>query len=387
MQQAGDLEQLSREAVADLQSGRYAEAARKFSAVLARDPRRIAMAVGLAYACRGTGDRAGQEKAVEHVLGLDARNLHALIMKGDLLFERGERQTASKWYSTATRLAASLPDLPEQLAGEIKRIEAVQADLAREYETRIHAQLKAAGFGSLDPAGRFSRSLEIILGRAGIYVQQPRFYYFPDLPQIEFYDRLDFDWARALEAETGTIREELQALRAGGDSFQPYLEARSNAPVKDHPMVGNADWGAFYLWRDGEPVEDNLALFPKTRAALQPVPFAKVEGMSPNVLFSRLRPGAAIPPHNGFVNTRLICHLPLIVPEGCGFRVGSQTRPWVEGELMVFDDSIEHEAWNRSDRERVVLLFEIWRPELSEEERALVAALLAAIRPEGEMVG
>ena len=152
-------------------------------------------------------------------------------------------------------------------------------------------------------------------------------------------------------------------------------------------MVGNADWGAFYLWRDGEPVEDNLALFPKTRAALQPVPFAKVEGMSPNVLFSRLRPGAAIPPHNGFVNTRLICHLPLIVPEGCGFRVGSQTRPWVEGELMVFDDSIEHEAWNRSDRERVVLLFEIWRPELSEEERALVAALLAAIRPEGEMVG
>ena len=97
------------------------------------------------------------------------------------------------------------------------------------------------------------------------------------------------------------------------------------------------------------------------------------------MLFSLLRPGARIPPHNGFVNTRLICHLPLIVPESCGLRVGNDTRALVEGKAWLFDDTIEHEAWNGSDRTRVILLFEIWRPEFTEEERRLVSAMFQAI--------
>ena len=67
------------------------------------------------------------------------------------------------------------------------------------------------------------------------------------------------------------------------------------------------------------------------------------------------------------------------MPEGCGLRVGNETRGWTPGEALIFDDSIEHEAWNTSERLRVVLLFDIWRPELSREERVLVAALLAAV--------
>ena len=86
-----------------------------------------------------------------------------------------------------------------------------------------------------------------------------------------------------------------------------------------------------------------------------------------------------IPPHHGLLNTRLICHLPLIAPEGCALRVGNETRAWVPGQALVFDDSMEHEAWNLSDRLRVVLLFDIWRPELSLDERELVAAMLAAV--------
>jgi aspartate beta-hydroxylase len=92
-----------------------------------------------------------------------------------------------------------------------------------------------------------------------------------------------------------------------------------------------------------------------------------------------LRPGARIPPHTGYVNTRLICHLPLIVPDGCAIRVGNETRAWQEGRALVFDDTVEHEAWNRSDRLRVVLLFDIWRPELTLEERELVTRLLQAV--------
>jgi aspartyl/asparaginyl beta-hydroxylase (cupin superfamily) len=79
------------------------------------------------------------------------------------------------------------------------------------------------------------------------------------------------------------------------------------------------------------------------------------------------------------LNTRLICHLPLVVPEGCAMRVGDETRPWREGELTIFDDSIEHEAWNRGDGTRTVLLFEIWRPEVTLDERIALTRLFEAI--------
>ncbi len=96
-------------------------------------------------------------------------------------------------------------------------------------------------------------------------------------------------------------------------------------------------------------------------------------------LLSVLRPGTHIPPHNGMLNTRLICHLPLVVPAGCRLRVGNETRPVEQDRLMIFDDSIEHEAWNDGDATRIVLLFEIWRPELSFAERTALTTLFEAI--------
>ena len=104
-----------------------------------------------------------------------------------------------------------------------------------------------------------------------------------------------------------------------------------------------------------------------------------IAGRSPMALFSLLKPGTHIQPHHGLINTRLICHIPLIAPADCALRVGAETRAWREGEALIFDDSIEHEAWNRSNRTRVILLFEIWRPELSIEERASLTALYEAI--------
>jgi len=106
----------------------------------------------------------------------------------------------------------------------------------------------------------------------------------------------------------------------------------------------------------------------------------QIKGSGPNVLFSRLRPKTKIPPHNGYVNTRFICHLPLIVPEGCGFRVGNDIRQWEEGKAWLFDDTIEHEAWNNSDENRYILLFEVWRPELNNTEIDLVTQILESIK-------
>jgi len=125
-------------------------------------------------------------------------------------------------------------------------------------------------------------------------------------------------------------------------------------------------------------VEANAALCPRTFAAISEIPLCRIDQRTPSVLFSLLRPGARIPPHHGFTNARLICHLPLIVPPQCALRVGNETRSWTEGEVVLFDDSIEHEAWNSSNEPRIVMIFDVWRPELSAEERDLVAAVLAA---------
>lgn len=96
-------------------------------------------------------------------------------------------------------------------------------------------------------------------------------------------------------------------------------------------------------------------------------------------LWSLLKPGTHIQPHHGLLNTRLICHLPLLAPSDCALRVGAETRAWRTGEMLIFDDSVEHEAWNRSTETRVVLLFEVWRPEILPEEREALARLFEAI--------
>jgi aspartyl/asparaginyl beta-hydroxylase (cupin superfamily) len=102
-----------------------------------------------------------------------------------------------------------------------------------------------------------------------------------------------------------------------------------------------------------------------------------IPGWGPTVMFSLLKAGARIAPHTGMFNTRLVCHLPLIVPSGCFFRVGNEVREWREGKLFIFDDTIEHEAWNDSGEDRVVLIFDIWRPELSTQERRELTALFS----------
>jgi aspartate beta-hydroxylase len=144
-------------------------------------------------------------------------------------------------------------------------------------------------------------------------------------------------------------------------------------------MLDNPAWSAFYLWKNGAPVAENAARCPRTLEALDGAPLARVQNRSPSILFSLLAPGAHIPPHNGLVNTRLICHLPLLVPGKCTFRVGNDVRDWVEGQAWAFDDTVEHEAWNHSEGTRVILLFDIWRPELTEQERSYVVSLFEAI--------
>jgi aspartyl/asparaginyl beta-hydroxylase (cupin superfamily) len=139
-------------------------------------------------------------------------------------------------------------------------------------------------------------------------------------------------------------------------------------------------WSTLQLMRSGKPVQANLDRCPETAKALAALPLADIDGLCPNVMFSALAPKSRIPPHNGETNARVVAHLPLIVPEGCNYRVGFEWRQWHVGETLIFDDTIEHEAINDSDELRVVLIFDLWNPLLAPAERELVRKLTAAAR-------
>ena len=371
---------LGRAGTEALRRGDPARAREAFRQAVAERPGDAGLWLGLAYACRGAQDPGAMGEAADRVLALDAANVRAQILKGDALEALGDTRAASAWYLAALRGAPTPAQQPEDLARELRRAREQAGRHARQYEEHLRSSLAGRGFGPAQADSRFAESLEILFGRRRIYVQQPRYYYFPGLPQRQFYDRAAFPWLDALESATDAIREELQAVLAEAESFAPYVQRSPDRPHHaQQGMLDNPDWSAFYLWRNGVPVADNAARCPRTLAALEAVPLARLPNRSPTVLFSQLRPGAHIPPHHGMVNTRLICHLPVIVPGRCRFRVGNDVREWQAGRAWVFDDTIEHEAWNDSDRTRVVLLFDVERPELDEQERAYVRAMFEAI--------
>ncbi|SNR87124.1 MULTISPECIES: aspartyl/asparaginyl beta-hydroxylase domain-containing protein [unclassified Azospirillum] len=345
--------------------------------------------LALAHAQRGTQDLDGLAVSLEKVLARDPRNCRALLLKGDLFAARGNDRSAVAFYREALKLAPPAAQTPADLAAELWRAQDRCQDYAQKFESFLQERLGAAGFDPARSSGRFARSLDILFGRRTVYMQQPQAYLFPELPHIQFYEREQFPWMEELEAATDAIRAELLAIMQGPEPFQPYLQSGSGdqPEIDQSGLRDSQDWSAFYLWKHGEPQADNIARCPATAAALAGLPLPRIRGRSPSILFSRLKPGARIPPHTGFVNTRLICHLPLIVPPGCGFRVGNETREWREGQAWLFDDTIEHEAWNNSDQTRVILLFDVWRPELTAQERDQVATMLAAIDDYGAGTG
>ena len=344
----------------------------------------IALAHGM------SGDRAAQRDALQRALALDPRDLRALIMSGDLHQAEGDGLAADSYYSAAARIAQMAPPSDPGLRAEVSRAAEQSRRFAAAYQD--HALQAMASHGLARPqARRVRQALDLLLGRQELYLQQPRHFYFPELPQIAWAERDQFPWMDRMEAATDAIRAELvQVLEEEAAGFAPYLQPEPNRPTFSPAtgLLGDPSWGAFHLWKAGAPQTENLARCPSVAEALADAPLCAIPGRTPSVMFSLLRPGTHIKPHHGFTNARYICHLPLIVPDHCAMRVGAETRPWVEGQACVFDDSIEHEAWNRHpDRLRVVMIFDIWRPELSGEEREMVSALLQAVDSFGGRAG
>jgi aspartate beta-hydroxylase len=228
--------------------------------------------------------------------------------------------------------------------------------------------------------GRFRESVDIMLGRKKRFDSQSAIFHYHGLAPQSFFARADFPWLDAVEEASRAIHDEFLQVLAADDGFGPYLTYSADQPLNQWAELNNsARWSAFHLYQDGAVVPANAARCPRTMQALDAAPQPDQPGRTPTAMFSLLKPHTHIPPHTGVSNVRLVTHLPLIVPQDCRFRVGNETRSWEADKAWVFDDTIEHEAWNDSDQLRVVLIFDIWHPQLSAAERALIGAMTRGV--------
>ncbi|HUB85715.1 MAG TPA: aspartyl/asparaginyl beta-hydroxylase domain-containing protein, partial [Rhizomicrobium sp.] len=310
---------------------------------------------------------------------IDPYYFPALLARGMLIERGGNIRAAAKIYG---RMLPHMPpeeEIPPNLRDAARHAEQVvresQAALASYLETRL-ADVRARH--ASEDLSRFEECKDIALGTKKAYTPKPAMLLVPQLAATQFYDRAQFSWLEKLEAQTDAMREELlQVLRTGSEGFRPYVMRAEGVPLDAFKDLNNSpDWSAFFFWKDARRFDEACARCPRTAAAIDAVPLMHATNFGPTVMFSALAPRTHLPPHSSATNARLIVHLPIIVPEGCRFRVGNTTREWREGEAWVFDDTIDHEAWNDSDKNRVILLLDIWNPALTMAERELVTTLL-----------
>jgi aspartyl/asparaginyl beta-hydroxylase (cupin superfamily) len=342
------------------------------------DPR-VPMTRALIHRVRG--EFAAAVGALDDALELDPYNFLALLSKGAILEQSGGPKAAAAVYKNAIKIAPAADELPPGLTAPLARAR----DVVARQEAALHAHLlkrvgEVRGRFPGERLGRFDEALEIFSGRSRPYVQEPLLLHYPRLPAIPFYDEDLFPWLAELEAATPVIQEELAgAMEKGSHAFAPYIAYPKGAPVNQWGELNHSRrWSSFFLWRDGRRQDEACALCPRTAALLESLPMARQPNFAPTAMFSALEAGTHIPPHTGSANTRLLVHLPLILPGPARFRVGAETREWEIGRAWVFDDTIEHEAWNDAEELRVILIFDIWNPLLSEAERELITAMMAA---------
>lgn len=374
-------------AVKRLAAGAPGEAAALLARAIAADPRAPELHLNLARAHRDAGDPAAERAALDAALALDQRHFSGRVRSAQWHERAGDLAAAAADWSGVLQMAPALaPAQAAQVEPLLAHGRALLADWASKLAQAVDAGLADARAAASPPERRrFEACVDAALGRRRIYHPEPFGMHYPFLPADEFFPRERLPFLPDLERRTDAIRAEAEGLlAAGGEGFAPYVaNPPGTPPDKWSELDGSTRWSALYLWKYGRPDAAALARFPATAAALAALPLNDIPGRGPTAFFSLLQAGARIPPHTGVTNTRAIVHLPLIVPDGCAFRVGGETRPWRVGEAFAFDDTIEHEAWNDSAEPRVVLILDVWNPHLTEAERDLLRAYYRAADASG----
>ena len=368
---------------AALQAGDTASAIAAFQQATTLAPASPVAWHGLALARAQASDPHGAIAAADRCLKLDPRSLRTLLLRADLTVGLGHTAQAASFYLQAVR-AADGQSVPPDLERDLRRADAAFQHLSQELAARLRDSLHGSGAYAPQDARRLDQAVDILAGRGRVWHQEPRYLHVPGLAAVPFHDRAAFAWLADLEARTDAIEAELRQVMADEAAFSAYVKSDPNRPGSTQKgLADNSDWSACFLIRNGRQQDAVADLCPVTLETVTGCGLSELPSRAPSVLFSRLEPGMHIPAHTGMINTRLIVHLPLIVPEGCAFRVGPETRTWRRGEAWVFDDTIEHEAWNRSAQARVILLFEVWNPAITPAERVMLQDMFQALDASG----
>jgi aspartate beta-hydroxylase len=359
-----------------LNRGAAEQAHALFVRATSADPGHPSLWANLASSLKALGRRAEEMDAIEKALQLEPRHLSALLQKGQYLEASGDTRNAARTYQNALAVIPPGSEPPPAVQDALRHarslVDADFAALSAALEEPLSAVRTRHGGAR---QRRVDQCLEALMGKRSIYHSQPTWMYFPELPAIEFFERADFPWLDALEAQSDAIRAELlRVLVADREGLQPYIDFPPDMPLDQFRELNRSRrWSAYFLWNQGEANAGHIARCAVTARVLEAVPpRPRIASRAPTAFFSILDANTRIPPHTGVTNTRLTVHLPLIVPPGCGFRVGATTGEWLPGKAWVFDDTIQHEAWNNSDTPRAILIFDIWNPLLSDAERDLI---------------
>ena len=369
------------EGMSALRRGDFTAAAQAFERAVAADPSSGALLRNLASAHRGAGDDQAELRALQRALDVDRRDLVAWMRKAELHQRRGEQGEAFEAWNAALALAQAIRPWTGPMAEGLERGQAFVADAVGKMRLVASERLEPLTTDLEETEARRSKAfVEAALGQRRIYVNECHGLCYPFLPADEFFDDKHFPWFAELSVATDAVRAELTDLmKAPGEALRPYVRMESGVGENKWSGLDNSlDWGAIFLWEHGEPNQAVLDRCPVTARTLESIPISRIPGRAPTAFFSMLKPRTRIPPHTGVTNTRAIIHLPLVVPEGCGFRVGGEVRPWLVGKPIAFDVTIEHEAWNDSDELRSVLIFDVWNPHLTDRDREIVAGYYEA---------
>jgi len=358
-----------------LERGAPQQAQAMFARATSADPKHPALWANLASSLKALGRQAEALDVLDKALAIEPRHLSALIQKGAIYEQRGELRMAARIYQNMLACLPPGDDIPPAIKESVaharkvvdKDLEELTATLAGPL-----AELRARHGGRRQR--RVDLCLETLMGKRQPYYSQPTWMYMPELPAIEFFEREDFPWLDAFEDETEAIRKELlQVLVADREGLQPYIDFPAHMPLDQFRELNRSRrWSAYFLWNQSSAVPGHIARCPNTARLLATAPRCFIDGRAPTAFFSVLDANTRIPAHVGVTNTRCTVHVPLVIPPDCGFRVGSTTREWVPGQAWIFDDTINHEAWNLSDTPRAILIFDVWNPLLTAAERDMI---------------
>lgn len=341
--------------------------------------------LGRAHAA--AGDKVGALKSFGTAVRLLPDFHTARLFLATALDEAGDAEHASIQYLRALQDAQRQghwlnPDTtPRGLQPLVSRGVMVVREAGRAMCARLMEPVRAK-YGA-DSLARIDEAVRIYIREAQAHYpdprQQPTFFYVPGMPATPYFDRSLFPWIEALEARTGAVRAELLSLLPSSQGRERVFGSTELEQMNLRGVGAAPSWNGYYLYRYGVRREDNCRACPDAASALDAVPLCHIREHAPETLFSVFTTGTHLLPHRGVTNCRLVAHLPLIVPADCALRVGGEVHTWQEGRVVVFDDTYEHEAWNHSSEIRVVLIFDIWNPHLTEAERSAVADLVAAM--------